>query len=137
MSKLMIRGLLPVIVIGIAVQGCDLAAETEGMLLYEQHCANCHMSDGQGLNALIPPLDQSDYLQNGDISMACIIRYGLSEGVEVNGVKYGGQAMPGKPELTDVQITNIINYVRRSWSNNLPPKTLYEVQTNLTKCAGD
>tara|TARA_R110002020_G_scaffold313507_1_gene528740 strand:- start:260 stop:481 length:222 start_codon:yes stop_codon:yes gene_type:complete len=35
----------------------------EGKTIYENHCGNCHQSDGSGLGKLIPPIKDSDYFQ--------------------------------------------------------------------------
>lgn len=106
----------------------------EGMRLYRQHCANCHQVDGTGLAALIPPLKQSDYLQNLEESeLACQIRYGLKEEIIVNGVSYN-QEMPGIPQLQPLQIAEIITYVKNTWSEDGGLYSVKQAEKDLEKC---
>ena len=76
--------------------------------MYGNFCASCHMDDGSGLRGRIPPLANSDYLKKYASELACIIRYGKTGEIEVNGKKYQ-EPMPGVPQLTDFEIANIIN----------------------------
>lgn len=106
----------------------------EGAQLYEQHCANCHMEDGQGLEALYPPLAQSDWLQMVDVGAACVLRHGLEGAIVVNGVEYG-MAMPAQEQLSTVEITNILNYIHNAWGNERDFISLSEVEKALEACA--
>ena len=88
----------------------------QGKLLYEANCQNCHQADGQALAGLIPPLAGSDYLIINKDKLACIIRNGLDGEIIVNGVSYN-QPMPANTLLTEIQISNIINYINNEWGN--------------------
>lgn len=105
----------------------------EGAALYRVHCANCHLDNGQGLGALIPPLAGSDYLAAHRERLPCIVRHGLKDTIVVNGTQYA-EAMAGIETLSDIQITNILNYIHTSWGNDLPPYRLDEVQQLLKQC---
>ncbi len=105
----------------------------EGANLYRVHCANCHMENGEGLGALIPPLAGSDYLAAQRKKLPCIVRHGLQDTIEVNGTQYA-EAMAGIESLSDIQITNILNYINTSWGNDLPPYRLDEVRQLLRQC---
>lgn len=107
--------------------------ESEGKRLYTQHCANCHMDDGSGLQGLIPPLAGADYLQLQSDMLACNIRYGLQGEIEVNGRMYN-EPMPGNEDLTYADITNIINYIRNSWGNEHAYMGQAEVKAQLNDC---
>lgn len=102
----------------------------EGARLYKTHCANCHMDEGAGLAALIPPLAGSDFLQNQRERLPCILKYGLKDTIQVNGKQYAEQ-MPGVLTLSPVHITNILNFINHSWGNSNPPYRLDEVQRLL------
>jgi len=39
--------------------------------------------------------------------------------VVVNGKKYNAM-MPPQPYLTDIQIADVLNYIRNSWGNKIP-----------------
>jgi mono/diheme cytochrome c family protein len=112
---------------------CSSSPYPQGKALYKIYCANCHMEDGSGLGKNIPALAQADYLVTHRNSLACIVKYGLKDTIVVNGITYDG-AMPGNESLTDVEITNILNFVFQAWENKLPPIKVQEVSTGLTSC---
>ena len=111
---------------------CDSNPYKQGAILYTNFCTNCHMEDGSGLQGLIPPLAQADYLQKYPEKLPCIIRYGLKDTIIVNGQTYS-QEMAGIPELNEVEIGNIINYINHAWGNEnpfVPPKQIEEYLEN-------
>ena len=120
-----------VILVGV---GCERKPFAQGEILYQNFCSNCHMENGQGLEGLIPPLAGSDYLQREALNTACIIRYGQEGPIIVNGRRYN-QPMPGIPQLTDVEITNILNYINQAWGNTYGYVPLENVRTQLERCA--
>ncbi len=91
------------------------------------------MADGTGLAELIPPLAQSDYLQNNNLATVCIIRYGQEGKIIVNGRTYENP-MPGVDRLSDFEITNIINYINQAWGNEYGYIKLADVRQQLTEC---
>lgn len=113
---------------------CEENTYRIGERVYKTNCANCHMDNGEGLGALIPPLANSDYLKNNRDKLACIVRYGLKDTIIVNGKQYSEQ-MAGIPKLEDVAVVNLLNYIGHSWGNELKPYTLEEVRTMLGQCA--
>lgn len=100
--------------------------------LYQAKCASCHMDKGEGLKKLIPPLAGADYLARTE-ELACLIKNGIEGEMLVNGVSYN-QPMPGNPELTDIQISNLINYIRNEWGNKYPYISPQEVKKQLENC---
>ncbi len=115
------------------VQFCQSNPYREGERLYQVHCANCHMDNGVGLSALIPPLADSDYLRQHRATLPCILKYGLRDTIVVNGKTYAEQ-MPGVPTLSAIHITNILNFVNSNWGNKNSPYRLDEVQKALETC---
>jgi len=116
--------------------GCKREPYPQGKILYENFCANCHMENGSGLEGLIPPVVGSNFVRDQPEATACIIRYGRNEPMEVNGQRYL-QPMPGSPQLSDFEITNIINYIRHAWNNDHGYVTLKMVRSALEKCETD
>lgn len=112
---------------------CQPNAYSEGERLYQSNCANCHMENGEGLGALIPPLAGADFLGKNREKLPCIVRYGLKDTIVVNGKTYGEQ-MAGVEKLSEIHITNLLNYVNNSWGNRQEPYRLDEVQALLEKC---
>lgn len=100
---------------------------------YASHCANCHGAEGEGLRKLYPPLAGSDYLDNHQEDLPCMIYAGMSGPIEVNGQPFD-QPMPGLPKLSTGEITRIINHVNSSWGNDLPLHSEEDVEKALKKC---
>jgi mono/diheme cytochrome c family protein len=105
----------------------------EGAVLYKKHCSNCHMDDGTGLEALYPPLAGSDMLESMDVAAACVLRNGLQGPIVVNGIQYDME-MPPMPQLSGVEITNLLNYIHNAWGNERAYISLDKVQAALERC---
>lgn len=120
---------------GLLLPACFTDRQNEGQRLYAAHCANCHGEQGQGLRRLIPPLAGADYLRTHRRQLPCLIRQGQRGPITVNGVLYN-QVMPGHEDLTDSQITNLLNYVHNAWGNRAPKHTIREVSELLEVCNG-
>jgi mono/diheme cytochrome c family protein len=115
------------------VSACQSNPYQEGQRIYERNCANCHMENGQGLGALIPPLAGVDYLAEHRERLPCIIRYGLADTIVIKGQVYA-EKMIGYGHLSDIQITNVLNYINQSWGNQNAVYRLDEVRNLLEKC---
>lgn len=88
----------------------------EGKTLYGNYCANCHQKDGKGLGKLIPPLFESDYMNEDIGRTARIIKYGQSGEIVVNGQIYN-ENMPANAQLTNMEIARIMTYIYNIWGN--------------------
>ena len=95
-----------------------------GRNLYIQHCQNCHSDEGKGLGKLIPPLTDTTFLSTNRNKIACIIKNGMSDTIEIHGKVYN-EAMPGEPNLTNIEIAQLVTYVTNSFGNN---QGLYDVE---------
>lgn len=113
--------------------GCGKTDYRQGKALYTQHCANCHLDHGRGLGILIPPLAHSDWLRDNQEKLTCLIRNGVAGEMVVNDTTYN-QVMPGNIELTDFQITNIINYINHAWGNDYGVAILGDVREQFEAC---
>lgn len=118
---------------GIALFDCKGNPYKQGKILYENFCANCHMDDGSGLEGNIPPLAGADYVGTAKAEIACIIRHGQEGVIVVNGISYSAP-MPAVPELSDFEITNVINYINHAWGNEFGIVKLSEVRAALEAC---
>lgn len=132
LSAVLATGLL----FAVGTTGCFSNKQNEGAQLYQTHCASCHGEQGQGLRRLIPPVAASDYVATHRSYLPCLLRNGMRGPVVVNGIEYN-QVMPGhKNDLTDAEITNLLNYVQQSWGNKNEPYTIREVTELLGPCHG-
>ena len=106
-----------------------------GVYQFEMNCQSCHLTDGRGLEEVIPPLANSDWLKTHQDTLPCIIRHGLEGKIVVNGKEYENQ-MPGNKKLTEGQMLNIINYINNKWGNDYERMTLLKLHKILRKCGG-
>ncbi|HLT07554.1 MAG TPA: cytochrome c [Cyclobacteriaceae bacterium] len=86
----------------------------EGKRIYDKLCANCHQVDGSGLGRLIPPLINSDFMQEDIGRTIRLIKYGIEGEIIVNGIEYN-QPMPPNPQLTSMEIAQIVTYIYNVW----------------------
>jgi len=119
MKKLKIIFILfAILVVSVSFKAQDTTLEqsmADGEKVYGGLCVACHLSEGQGIGNVFPPLAKSDYMMEDlDRSIKQLIE-GLRGEIEVNGVKYDG-VMPATG-LDDKDIANVLNYVRNSWGN--------------------
>ncbi len=109
------------------VQKFDLKASIErGKEVYNAQCITCHMEKGEGIEGVFPPLAKSDYLMADKNRSIRQILEGASGEMTVNGKTYNGE-MPAI-DLTDEQVSDVLNYVRNSWGNKGPAVTPSEVK---------
>jgi len=106
---------------------------SQGELLFEAYCAHCHMSGGQGLKKLIPPIAASDYLNQNWNQLACIIKYGQQAEILVNGVVYS-EPMPANEKMTEVEISNIITYIQSKWYPEKSVQNILQLRETLNNC---
>lgn len=132
-KKTRLFGLLFVFACLFAGGSCGNPPFYQGEILYVNFCVNCHMEDGKGLKGVIPPLVGADYIKNNPVGIACAIRKGLEGEIVVNDTTYN-QPMAAIPQLNDVEITNIINYICQAWGNNYGVVKLEEVKQALQNC---
>ena len=105
----------------------------DGSQLYKIHCQNCHMSKGEGLAELIPPLTDSTFLRKNREKLVCYVNYGLNDSIKINGVDYQGQ-MPAEKHLAPIDLAKTLTYITNSFGNNQGIYDVVEVQKNLTNC---
>ena len=80
------------------------------------YCIACHMTTGEGVEGVFPPLAKSDFLI-ADVERAIkIVKYGQTGAITVNGVEYNS-AMPS-PGLDDDEIADVLTFVLNSWGND-------------------
>jgi mono/diheme cytochrome c family protein len=97
-------------------QKFDLKASIErGKEIYSAQCMTCHQEQGEGLEDVFPPLAKSDYLMADKKRSIVQTLKGLSGEIKVNGKTYNGE-MTGF-DLSDQEVSDVLNYVRNSWGN--------------------
>jgi mono/diheme cytochrome c family protein len=103
--------------------------DKEGESLYIKYCLSCHQKDGSGVPNMFPPIQKSDWVNGDKSKLINVLLKGLKGDIDVNGEQYS-QVMPKQDYLTDVQISQILTYIRQNFGNNADAVTPDEV-TNL------
>jgi mono/diheme cytochrome c family protein len=105
---------------------------SSGSLIYQNHCQNCHGTNGEGLQGLIPSLRDSVYLRSNKSTLACLVKYGLKKNVTILKRSYDSEMPPN--DLAPIQIANVLTYITNSFGNKMGTTTSAQVGTDLTKC---
>jgi mono/diheme cytochrome c family protein len=99
-----------------------------GKKIYETRCLVCHQADGGGVPNMNAPLDgASNVVSNNIARLVKIIKNGFNERVELDGLYYSNSMTPN-PDLTPAQISDVLSYIRTSWSNKATKVTAAQVQ---------
>lgn len=104
-----------------------------GKGIYEKNCQSCHGADGKGLGTLYPPLNDSLYLRQNKNKLACIIKNGQNEPIQINNVPFDGN-MPANPNLADIDIAQVIVYITNSFGNKQGFYSDQQVLNDLNNC---
>jgi len=106
--------------LGASAQAAAPEAADAGATLYRTSCANCHQSNGQGIAGVFPPLAGDPVVTASDpTGHIAVVLFGLS-GKAIAGVKYASEMPAWGPQLSDVEIAEIVSHERTSWGNSAP-----------------
>lgn len=116
-------------------QKFDLKASIDrGKEIYIVQCMSCHLENGEGIPDVYPPLAKSDYLMENKSRSIDNVIHGMSGEITVNGKTYNMEMTAF--ELSDVEVSDVLNYVRNSWGNKgkaVTPQEVAEVRNNKGK----
>ena len=104
-----------------------------GQKIYINHCKNCHGDKGEGLGLLYPPLTDVEFLTTNRDRLACIIKYGLDQEIQVGGKTFNNK-MPANEILTDIDIAYVLTYITTNFGKQNQLFNLEEVQKDLKNC---
>lgn len=100
---------------------------SRGASVYNNFCASCHLSEGEGIKGVFPPVKNSDWLTEKRKETIHAVKFGLSGPIEVNGEQYDN-LMPNLG-LSDQETADVLNYIFNSWGNQVEkPVTKEEVE---------
>lgn len=103
------------------------ASMARGNEIFAANCATCHMQNGKGIEGVYPPLAQSDYLMADKVRAIKQVLEGANGPMTVNGIQYNG-FMTGF-DLSDREVSDVLNYIRNSWGNKGDAITPEEVKS--------
>jgi mono/diheme cytochrome c family protein len=105
---------------------------SNGRVIYQNKCQNCHGAKGEGLQSLIPPLTDSVYLKINKTALACAVKYGLKGKLTISQKEFDGQ-MPAN-DATGIELAEVLTYINNSFGNKMGVVTSQQVNTDLSKC---
>lgn len=86
-----------------------------GKKIYTQFCLQCHLSKGEGIPGIFPPLAGSNWLSEKRRASIHAVKYGLNGEIKVNGKTYNNVML--RIGLNDQEVADVLNYVMTSWGN--------------------
>ena len=93
---------------------------TRGGLGYVQFCVDCHRQDGSGVKDIFPSLAQNASVASRDPST--LVHISLTGWKSAQTAAYPRiYTMPAFSRLSDVELAEILTFMRESWGNNAPP----------------
>ncbi len=114
-----------------------------GVALFGSVCQTCHGTDGNGVRALGPPLNNSNWVLGDKNKLIPIVLFGLTGPVKVGEKLYKVPEVSGEmpaigqnKEFTDEDISQLLSYVRSSWSNKAEPISTNDVSAVRNKFKG-
>ena len=114
-----------------------------GAEIFNSLCQACHGPDGNGVSALAPPLNKSNWAQGNKNQLIPIVLFGLTGPIKVADHLYKSPEvngdMPGigaNAEFSDKDIADILNYIRNSWNNSGSKITEQDIKDTRQKYNG-
>lgn len=106
-----------------------------GYKIFNTVCQTCHGKSGEGIAAMAPPLNESNWVNGNKKAFISIVLYGLTGPVEVHGKVYKAPEingdMPGiggSDEFNDADIAQLLTFLRSAWKNNADKVTAADIQ---------
>ncbi len=108
-------------------QKFDLEASVvRGKEVYNTYCMSCHQNEGEGIEDIYPPLAKSDYLMADKKRSITQTLYGITGEIKVNGKTYNSDMIGF--DLSDQEVSDVLNYVRNSFNGKSAAVTPQEVK---------
>ena len=99
----------------------------KGAAIFQSLCQTCHGPSGNGITALAPPLNGSNWVQGDKNKTISIVLFGLTGPINVAGKLYKAPEingdMPGigaNKEFSDSAIAQVLSFIRNAWNNKAP-----------------
>ena len=108
------------------------ASVERGKKVYTERCLTCHQADGGGVQNMNPPLIKTKYVLGDKNQLIQIVLKGLNSGVEIDGIEYHN-VMASHADLSDLQIADVLTYVRNNFGNKAKAVTETEVKSVRAK----
>ena len=114
-----------------------------GAAMFQSVCQPCHGADGNGIRALGPPLNNSNWVNGDKNKLMAIVLFGLTGPVKVGDKIYKAPEIAGEmpaigqsKEFTSEDIAQVLSFIRAAWSNKSGPVKAAEVDMVKKRFAG-
>lgn len=134
-KRIITLGLLVLVVLIVQSQTGDVktkASIKRGKLVYNKYCLTCHQADGGGVPRMNPPLIKTEYVAEDKERLIGIVLKGFNQPIEINGEEYSN-VMASHAFLTDLEVADVLTYVRNSFGNKYAAITPAEVKSVRSK----
>jgi mono/diheme cytochrome c family protein len=108
------------------------ASIERGKIVYTAQCLTCHMVDGGGVQNMNPPLIKTKWVLGDKSQLIQIVLNGMNTEVIIDDMKYHN-VMASHKDLSDLQIADVLTYVRNSFGNKAKAVTEAEVKAERAK----
>jgi mono/diheme cytochrome c family protein len=121
---------------GVGMAGAERVAPSQSVLqasiargkqVYLQQCLACHMATAVGVEGMNPPLIKTKFVLGDKPTLVKIVLNGMKGNVDIDGDTYHGVMAPHS-DLTDLQIADVLTYVRNSFGNKASAVTPAQVK---------
>ncbi|RPG58748.1 MAG: cytochrome c [Flavobacteriales bacterium TMED235] len=102
-----------------------------GKEIYNDFCIQCHLTSGEGVSGVFPPLKKSDYLLNNIEKSIAGIKFGLRGEIIVNGEVYNSLMI--NQGLDNEEIADVMNYILNEWGNSFEKQITTQYVTQIQK----
>lgn len=98
-----------------------------GEKIYKNACMDCHGAAGEGIPPHYPPLSGNRALTMDEAvnPIRIVLNGGFAPGTAGNPRPYG--MPPFSHSLNDVEVAQVVSYLRSAWGNNAPPVSSVDV----------
>lgn len=102
-----------------------------GGKIYNNFCASCHLTGGEGIEGVFPPVNGSNWLTEKRKEAIRAVKHGLQGPITVNEVTYDN-FMPDLG-LNDQEVADVMNYIFNSWENDIEESVSVQEVESITK----
>ncbi len=102
------------------------ASINRGVAVYRKECMSCHQADGGGVPHLNPPLSENTDVLGDKKKIISIVLKGMEDRIPLDG-EYYSNSMASHAHLSNLEIADVLTYIRASFGNKASAVTPAEV----------
>lgn len=91
---------------------------SKGEISYRQYCASCHKQNGEGVEGIFPSLKNSSIVTGSKDELIKLALGGVTTNMKKEQGSGYDQIMPGFHFLSNEEIANVLNFIRKNFGND-------------------